>query len=95
MLVYARSRVGSSSSTCAMWACPCRGCRHSLTQWPSLPQLRLLVVGGAAMGATLGTSSCPTLGASRLAALVAAHRGRRLPLLPITLAGLPLFLSEM
>jgi hypothetical protein len=64
---------------------------------------RLLVadgaVGGASTGATLGTSSLPGLGAStrlaRLAVLVDAHRGRGLPLLPITLAGLPLFLSEM
>jgi hypothetical protein len=38
MLACARSRVGSSS-TCAMWAWPRRGCRHSLAQWPSLPQL--------------------------------------------------------
>jgi hypothetical protein len=51
---------------------------------------RLLVAGGAgrgaSAGATLGTSSCPGLGASArlvpLAALVAAHRGRGLPLLP-------------
>jgi hypothetical protein len=48
---------------------------------------RLLVVGGAAVtasaGATLGTSSCPALGASarlaRLAALAAARRGRGPP----------------
>jgi hypothetical protein len=61
---------------------------------------RLLVadgaVGGASTGATLGTSSRLGLGAStRLAVLVDAHRGRGLPLLPITLAGLPLFPSEM
>jgi hypothetical protein len=64
---------------------------------------RLLVAGGvtvgASAGATLGTFSCPGLGASahlvRLAVLKAACRGRGLPLLPITLAGLPLFLSEM
>jgi hypothetical protein len=64
---------------------------------------RLLVAGGAVMGAsagaTLGTSSRPDLGASahlaRLAVLAAARRGRGLPLLPITLAGLPLFPSEM
>jgi hypothetical protein len=61
---------------------------------------RLLVAGGAAMGAsvgaTLGTSLRPGLGASAwLAMLVAAHRGRGLPLLPITLASLPLFPSEM
>jgi hypothetical protein len=36
--VCARSRAGSSSS-CAAWAWPRRGCRHSLAQWPSLPQL--------------------------------------------------------
>ncbi len=60
---------------------------------------RLLVAGGASAGATLGTSLCPGLGASArlvpLAALAAARRGRGLPLLPVTLAGLPLFLSEM
>jgi hypothetical protein len=60
----------------------------------------LLVAGGAvvdvAAGATLGTSSRLGLGTSaRLAALAAARRERGLPLLPITLAGLPLFLSEM
>jgi hypothetical protein len=63
----------------------------------------LLVAGGAAggtsAGATLGTSLRPGLGASArlvpLAALAAARRGRGLPLLPITLAGLPLFPSEM
>jgi hypothetical protein len=64
---------------------------------------RLLVAGGAAVGAstsaTLSTSSRPGLGTSarltRLAALAAANRGRGLPLLPVTLAGLPLFPSEM
>jgi hypothetical protein len=60
---------------------------------------RLLVTGGAAAGVTLGTSSCPGLGAStrlaRLTTLAATHRGRVLPLLPITLAGLSLFPSEM
>jgi hypothetical protein len=60
---------------------------------------RLLVIGGASTGATLSTSSRPGLGASarlpRLAALAAARRGRGLPLLPITLIGLPLFSSEM
>jgi hypothetical protein len=64
---------------------------------------RLLVAGGAAVGAsagaTLGTSSRPGLGASarlaRLATLAAACRGRGLPLLPVTLTGLPLFLSEI
>jgi hypothetical protein len=64
---------------------------------------RLLVASGVAVGAsagtTLGMSSRPGLGAStclvRLAVLAAAHRGRGLPLLPITLAGLPLFLSDM
>jgi hypothetical protein len=60
---------------------------------------RLLVTGGASAGATLGTSLRPSLGAFArlvpLAALAAARRGRGLPLLPITLAGLPLFLSEM
>jgi hypothetical protein len=44
-------------------------------------------------------SSCPSLGASaclaRLATLAATHRGRRLPLLPVTLPGLLLFPSEM
>jgi hypothetical protein len=63
----------------------------------------LLVAGDAAVaasaGATLGTSSRPVLGASArlvwLDALVAAHRERGLPLLPVTLAGLPLFPSEM
>jgi hypothetical protein len=48
---------------------------------------------------TLGTSSHPVLGASsrlaRLAALAAACRGGGLPLPPVTLAGLPLFPSEM
>jgi hypothetical protein len=64
---------------------------------------RLLVTGGAAggtsTGATLGMSLRPGLDAfARLVPLVtlaAARRGRRLSLLPITLAGLPLFLSEM
>jgi hypothetical protein len=64
---------------------------------------RLLVAGGAAggvsAGATLGTSLRPGLGASArlvsLAALAVARRGRGLPLLPITLAALPLFPSEM
>jgi hypothetical protein len=60
---------------------------------------RLLVAGGFAMGATLSTSSRPALGAftrlARLAALAVARRGRGLPLLPVTLAGLPLFPSEM
>jgi hypothetical protein len=63
----------------------------------------LLVAGGVALGAstgaTLGTSSCPGLGAStrlvRLATLAAAHRGRGLHLPPVTPVGLPLFLSEM
>jgi hypothetical protein len=39
MLVCVRSRAGSSSSTYATWVWPRRGCRHSLAQWPSLPQL--------------------------------------------------------
>jgi hypothetical protein len=60
---------------------------------------RLLVAGGAFVGATLDTSSRPGLGASArlvsLAALTAAYRGRGLPLLPVTLTGLPLFPSEM
>jgi hypothetical protein len=64
---------------------------------------QLLIVGGAAVDAsadaTLGMFSRPGLGASaclaRPAMLVSARRGRGLPLLPITLAGLPLFLSEM
>jgi hypothetical protein len=64
---------------------------------------RLLVASGAAVGAsvgaTLGTPSRPGLGASarlaRLAAVAATRRGRELPLLPVTLAGLPLFPSEM
>jgi hypothetical protein len=62
-----------------------------------------LIASGAAVGtsagATLGTSSRPGLGVSarlvRLAVVAAAHRGRGLPLLPVTLTGLPLFLSEM
>jgi hypothetical protein len=41
MLACAKSRVGSSSSTCAMWAWPHHSYRHSLAQWPSLSQLRL------------------------------------------------------
>jgi hypothetical protein len=64
---------------------------------------QLLVADGAAMGAfagvTLSKSSRPGLGASAclvwLAALVGTRRGRRLPLLPITLASLPLSPSEM
>jgi hypothetical protein len=64
---------------------------------------RLLVadgaVGGASMGTTLDTSSRPGLGASArlvsLATLAVARRGRGLPLLPVTLAGLPLFSSKM
>jgi hypothetical protein len=64
---------------------------------------RLLIAvgaaGGASTGATVGTSLRPGLGSSArlelLAALTAARRGRGLPLLPVTLAGLPLFPSEM
>jgi hypothetical protein len=64
---------------------------------------RLLVTCGAAVavstGATLGTSSRPRLGAFvrlvRLDVLAGTHRGRGLPLLSVTLAGLPLFPSEM
>jgi hypothetical protein len=64
---------------------------------------RLLVVGGTAggdsAGATLGTSLRPGLSTSArlvpLATLAAARQGRGLPLLPVTLAGLPLFPSEM
>jgi hypothetical protein len=64
---------------------------------------RLLVTGGTAVGASpatmLDTSSHLGLGASVhltwLAVLAAAYRGRGLPLLPVTLAGLPLFLNEM
>jgi hypothetical protein len=59
---------------------------------------RLLVAGNAAGGATLGTSSRPGLADSahlaRLAMLALARRGRVRPL-PVTLAGLPLFPSEM
>jgi hypothetical protein len=40
MLACVKSRAGSSSSTCATWAWPRHDCRHSLAQWPSLPQLR-------------------------------------------------------
>ena len=58
---------------------------------------RLMLAGGSALGAstgiTLGTSSRPDLGISarlaRLATLAAAYRGRRLPLLLVTLAGSP------
>jgi hypothetical protein len=64
---------------------------------------RLLVAdgapGGASAGATLSTSLRPGLGASTrlvpLPALAAARRGRGLSLLPVTLADLPLFPSEM
>jgi hypothetical protein len=64
---------------------------------------RILVAGGtdggASTGATLGTSSRPGLGGSArlvlLAVLAAARRGRGVPFLPVTLAGLPLFPSEM
>ena len=63
---------------------------------------RLVPTGGAALGATmgitLGQSSCPGLGVSmrlaRHATLAAAYRRRRLPLLPVTLAGSPLLSSE-
>ena len=63
---------------------------------------RLVPAGDAALGAsvgiTLGMSSRPGLGVSarlaRLATLAAACRGRRLPLLPVTLAGKPLLPSE-
>jgi hypothetical protein len=62
----------------------------------------LLLASGAALGAstiiTLGTSSRPCLGVfarlATLATLAAACRGRRLPLLPVTLAGSPLLPSE-
>jgi hypothetical protein len=60
---------------------------------------RLLVADGASAGPTLDTSSRPGLGASarlaRLTVLVATCRGSGLLLLPVTLAGLPLFPSEM
>jgi hypothetical protein len=60
---------------------------------------RVMVAGGASAGATLGTSLHPGLGASArlvpLAALAATRLGRGLPLLPVILAGLPLFPSEM
>jgi hypothetical protein len=64
---------------------------------------RLLVVDGAALGASAGTtlslSSRPDLGASvrlaRLAAFAAPSRGGGLLLLVVTLAGLPLLPSEM
>ena len=63
---------------------------------------RLMLAGGAALGASAGitlcTSSRPSLSISarlaRLATLAAAYRGRRLPLLPVTLAGKPLLPSE-
>ena len=63
---------------------------------------RLVLAGGATLrasaGITLGTSSRPGLGVSVrlawLATLAAACRGRRLPLLPVTLAGSPLLPSE-
>jgi hypothetical protein len=64
---------------------------------------RLLIVGGGATGAStgaiLGMSSRLGLSAStrlvRRTTLAAAHRGRGLLLLPVTLAGLALFPSEM
>jgi hypothetical protein len=76
--------------------------KHATAMVGTIP-CRLLDAGGAARGAsagaTLSMSLRPRLGASaRLvppAALVAARRERGLPLLPVTLAGLPLFLSEM
>ena len=63
---------------------------------------RLVPAGGTALaasaGITLGTSSRPGLGVSArlawLATLATACRGRRLPLLPVTLAGKPLLPSE-
>ena len=63
---------------------------------------RLVPAGGAALGAsagiTLSTSSRPGLGISArlvwLATLATACCGRRLPLLPVTLAGKPLLPSE-
>jgi hypothetical protein len=51
-------------------------------------------VRGASVGASLGTSSGPAWVPLR-AVLAAARRGRGLPLLPVTLTGLPLFPSEM
>jgi hypothetical protein len=64
---------------------------------------QLLVVGSAVMGASagaiLGTSSRPGLGASArltwLATFATARQRKRLPLLPVTLTGLPLFPSGM
>jgi hypothetical protein len=60
---------------------------------------RLLVVGGASARATLSMYLRPGLGASvrlvLLAVLAAARRGWGLSLLPVTLAGLSLFPSEM
>ena len=54
---------------------------------------------GASAGVTLGTSSRSGLSISaclpQLATLVDAYRGRGLPPLPVTLAGIPLFPSEM
>jgi hypothetical protein len=49
-------------------------------------------------GAEVGRGSetgVDILGGRELVPLAAARRGRGLPLLPVTLAGLPLFLSEM
>jgi hypothetical protein len=63
---------------------------------------QLLLAGGAVLGAstiiTLGTSSRSCLGVfarlATLATLAATCRGRRLPLLPVTLAGSSLLPSE-
>jgi hypothetical protein len=61
---------------------------------------RLLVVGGATVGAsvgvTLGTSSCPDLGTSaRLDMLAVPVEGEDPPPLPVTLTDLPLSPSEV
>jgi hypothetical protein len=109
MLACVRSRAGSYSSTCDMglatsWLSTLLGTMAKLaTVVTGVVSCRLLVAGGTAGGAsasaTLGTSLCPGLGSSArlvpLATLATAHRGRGHPILPVTLAGLPLLPSEM
>jgi hypothetical protein len=98
MLVCARSRAGSSSSTCAMWAWPHRGCRQTLAQWPTMPQL-----GQASSHAGLCAPVVPPWARPRTPAWAPPRALRGLPRLrppvenppPVTLAGLPLSLSEM
>ena len=109
MLACAMNRAGSFSprlcdvGLAASWLSTVLGPMAKLaTVAAGVVSCRLVPTGGAALGVaagiTLGTSLRPGLGVSArlawLATLAAACRGRRLPLLPVTLVGSPLLPSE-